>query len=76
MLICLIGAFSFLLVSEIPIFSFKFKNLGWKGNEIRFVFLIMSLAALLVLPLGLAMMSAILLYLISSILLAATKKKA
>jgi CDP-diacylglycerol--serine O-phosphatidyltransferase len=76
LLICLIGAFSFLLVSEIPIFSFKFKNLGWKGNEIRIVFLIVSLAALIILPLGLAMMSAILLYLISSIILAATKKKA
>jgi CDP-diacylglycerol--serine O-phosphatidyltransferase len=76
LLIALIALFSFLLVSEIPIFSFKFKNLSWKGNEIRFIFLILSLSALLLLPLGLAMMSSILLYLISSILFAATKKKA
>jgi CDP-diacylglycerol--serine O-phosphatidyltransferase len=76
LLISLIGLFSFLLVSEIPIFSFKFKGLGWKGNEIRFVFLILSALLLIFLPLGLAMMSCIALYLLSSILLIASKKKA
>lgn len=30
---------SLLLVSEIPMFSFKFKNLTWKDNSLRFVFL-------------------------------------
>ena len=76
LLISLIGLFSFLLVSEIPIFSFKFKGLFWKGNEIRFVFLILSALLLIFLPLGLAMMSCIALYLLSSILLIASKKKA
>jgi CDP-diacylglycerol--serine O-phosphatidyltransferase len=76
LLISLIGLFSFLLISEIPIFSFKFKGLVWKGNEIRFVFLILSALLLIFLPLGLAMMSCIALYLLSSILLIASKKKA
>jgi CDP-diacylglycerol--serine O-phosphatidyltransferase len=40
---------SALLVSEIPIFSFKFKSFGWKGNEIRFVFLFLSLLLLITL---------------------------
>lgn len=30
---------SFLLISEIPMFSFKFKNLTWKDNASRFIFL-------------------------------------
>ena len=30
---------SFLLVSELPMFNLKFKNLGWAGNEIRYGFL-------------------------------------
>ncbi|MFN8354835.1 MAG: CDP-diacylglycerol--serine O-phosphatidyltransferase [Spirosomataceae bacterium] len=39
---------SFLLVAEIPLFALKFKSFGWKGNEIKFIFLILS-AILLVL---------------------------
>jgi CDP-diacylglycerol---serine O-phosphatidyltransferase len=74
LLIFLIALFSFLLISEIPIFSFKFKSSGWSGNEIRFGFLIASLAALIILPLGPAMMACILLYLLSSILLMLIKK--
>ena len=31
--------FSFLLISEIPMFSLKAKSLKWKGNELRFTFL-------------------------------------
>ena len=31
-------ALSYLLVSEIPMFSLKFKSLAWKGNEIQFIF--------------------------------------
>ncbi|MCI1779586.1 MAG: CDP-alcohol phosphatidyltransferase family protein [Bacteroidales bacterium] len=33
---------SFLLVSEIPMFSFKFKSLDWKHNAERFIFIIIS----------------------------------
>lgn len=38
--------FSYLLNSEIPMFSFKFKSLNWKGNEIRITFVIISLISL------------------------------
>ncbi len=31
--------FSYLLVSEIPMFSLKFKNLTWKDNKLPFIFL-------------------------------------
>lgn len=34
---------SLLLVSELPLFAMKFKNLGWKDNKIRFVFMGSSL---------------------------------
>ncbi len=37
----LIVVMSLLLVSELPLFSLKFKQLGWRGNEIRYVFLIL-----------------------------------
>jgi len=30
----------YLLVSEIPFFSFKFKNLSWKDNALRYLFLV------------------------------------
>lgn len=35
--------FSILLVTELPLFSLKFKTFGWKNNEIRYVFLLISL---------------------------------
>lgn len=49
--IVLILLMSFLLVAEIPFFSLKFKNLKWKDNSIRFIFLIVSVVLLLVLRL-------------------------
>lgn len=33
---------SLLMVAELPMFSFKFKSFGWKGNEIRYLFIILS----------------------------------
>ncbi len=33
---------SFLLVAEIPMFSFKFKGMQWQGNETRIVFMLVS----------------------------------
>jgi CDP-diacylglycerol--serine O-phosphatidyltransferase len=32
---------SALMISEVPMFSLKFKNLKWKGNEIRLLFLLL-----------------------------------
>lgn len=37
-------ALALLLVSEIPMFSFKFKNLKWTDNKIKFTFLICAVA--------------------------------
>ena len=40
---------SFLLISELPLFALKFKHFKWKDNEIRFVFLGLSLVMLITL---------------------------
>ena len=40
---------SFLLIAELPLFSLKFKKFGWKGNEIRYIFLLLCVAMLAVL---------------------------
>ena len=47
--ILLAGVFisSWLLVAEIPMFALKFKEWGWKGNEIKYVFLITCVPLLL-----------------------------
>jgi len=42
----LIGVFCFLLVSEIPMFSLKFKNVSWKDNQNQYLFLIGCIAIL------------------------------
>ena len=45
----LVGVFisSWLLVAEIPMFALKFKTWGWKGNEIKYIFLITCVPLLL-----------------------------
>jgi CDP-diacylglycerol---serine O-phosphatidyltransferase len=43
--------FSYLLVSEIPMFSLKFKNLSFKNNQTQYIFV--ALAAILILTLQL-----------------------
>ncbi|MEM6771027.1 MAG: CDP-alcohol phosphatidyltransferase family protein [Bacteroidota bacterium] len=40
-------AFSYLLVSEHPMFSFKIKGRGWAGNETRIIFAVLAIALLL-----------------------------
>lgn len=40
---------SWLLVSEIPMFALKFKHWGWKGNKVKYLFLISCLPILLIL---------------------------
>ena len=46
-LYALIPLSSFLLVSEIRMFSFKFKGFGWAGNEIRFIFAAIAIVLLI-----------------------------
>ena len=43
LILALIFLFSYFLVSEIPMFSMKFKNLSWKCNKTRYIFLLGSL---------------------------------
>ncbi len=47
--LALIPISSWLLVSEIPMFALKFKTWGWKGNEVKYIFLITCIPMLLVL---------------------------
>ncbi len=37
---------SILLISELPLFALKFKSFGWKGNEIRYIFLTLAVILL------------------------------
>ena len=40
---------SYLLVSEIPLFALKFKSFSWVSNQIKYIFLILSVILLVVL---------------------------
>lgn len=48
-LLTITGVVSFLLVSPIEMFSLKFKDLGWSGNKLRYIFLLISIGFLMVL---------------------------
>lgn len=65
---------SFLLVSELPLFSLKFKHFKWKGNEIRFVFLLAAVALLVILKF-VAIPLTILLYILLSVVSNIINKK-
>jgi CDP-diacylglycerol--serine O-phosphatidyltransferase len=49
--IILVGTFisCWLLVAEIPMFALTFKTWGWKGNEIKYIFLLTCIPLLLLL---------------------------
>ncbi|HLW06720.1 MAG TPA: CDP-alcohol phosphatidyltransferase family protein, partial [Marinilabiliaceae bacterium] len=72
MVLVLVVILSALLVSEIPMFSLKFKSFGWKGNEHRYVLLLISVAALFWLRIG-ALAVIVPVYVIYSILLMTRK---
>ncbi len=57
---------SAIMVSDIPLLAMKFKQFGWKGNEIRYVFLITSVVLLIILQ-TLAIPCILLLYVLLSI---------
>lgn len=68
-IVVLVIIFSLLLVSEIPMFSLKFKNLKWKENYLRY--LIIAVAAICLISLGLAGLAATIgLYIVLSLLTA------
>lgn len=59
--------FSFLLISELPLFALKFKTFGWKGNRVKYIFLVLS--ALLIMTINYAGIAAIIiLYIITSVI--------
>ena len=39
---------SYILVAELPMFALKFKHWGWKGNEVKYIFLISCLPLLVI----------------------------
>ena len=72
-LVVLILLFSYFLISEVPMFSLKFKNMSWRCNATRYIFLLVSLpllVSLLILGYGkLAPMAIITWYLLYSIVI-------
>ncbi len=64
---------SVLMVAELPLFSLKFKNPGIKGNEVKYLFLLLSLILLFILKLT-ALPFIILLYVLLSGLANSFKK--
>lgn len=67
--------FSFLLISEIPMFSFKVKNVKWKGNEIRYIFLAFAIGLAVWLKMA-ALPLIIVVYILMSVIYAVAKKPA
>ena len=39
---------SYTMVAEIPMFALKFKHWGWRGNEVRYTFIITCIPLLLI----------------------------
>ena len=73
--VILLGTFvsCYLLIAEIPMFALKFKHWGWKGNEIKYIFVISCIPLLLLL--GVSGIAAIILwYVVLSKIAVLTKK--
>ena len=64
----LIGILSWLMVSGIPMFSFKFNGPGWGGNEIKYIFAAIIITGLLIIQ-DLAIAPLVLIYVVLSIIL-------
>ncbi len=73
-LIALMLLSCWLLVSELPMFALKFKHWGWKGNEIKYIF-VLSCIPLLVIFKVLAFAFIIAWYVVLSVYVNATKKQ-
>ena len=66
-IIILTVALSLLLVSELPLFSLKFKNLKWVENKTRYIFIVLALILSILLGVG-SLPMIIVLYIFISIL--------
>jgi CDP-diacylglycerol--serine O-phosphatidyltransferase len=71
----LILLLSFLLISELPMFSLKFKALTWKNNKTRYIFLILSFVLLAIFQLTAIPLTIVLFILMSLLLHLANSKK-
>ena len=63
----------YMMNAEIPLFSLKFKNYAWKGNEVKYIFLVITIILLSTLKL-VAVPLTILLYVVLSVLQNSIKK--
>ena len=68
-LLLLLAVSCYLLICELPMFALKFKQWGWKGNEVKYVFAATSLVLLLIFGFLQAWWIIIALYLIVSIVI-------
>ena len=48
-ILALLALSCYLLVSEIPMFALKFKTWGWRGNEVKYIFVLTCIPLLLIL---------------------------
>lgn len=70
--IVLIVVFCFLLNSEVPMFSLKFKHFAWHGNELRYIILGIAVVAIVLFGIG-GIALTILIYTVFSIVKTAVK---
>lgn len=58
-------AAALLLISPIRMFALKFKGFGWRGNELRYLFILVSVALIILIP-TYSLLSIIVLYIVVS----------
>jgi len=69
----IVAGLCYLMIAEVPMFSFKLKSFSWKGNEIQFIFLL--LVAVLVVTLKFAAVPlSVMLYVLLSLIQTLIKK--
>ncbi len=71
---CMVLLSSYIQVAELPMFALKFKHWGWKGNEIKYTFLIICIPLLAIFKLS-AFAVIIALYVILSVFNNMTARK-
>ena len=67
LLVVLSFVMAFLLVAELPLFALKFKGFSWRGNQLRFSFILLSILLLILLKVT-AIPFIILIYIILSLI--------
>jgi CDP-diacylglycerol--serine O-phosphatidyltransferase len=73
--LALLVVFSLLMVSEIPMFSLKFKNFNWKGNEWSYSLIILSVLFIILFSFGKYPLFGISLIVVAFILMSLIKNK-